>query len=134
MPTNIPTGGVYDQNAILTALCNAYDVAHQIQANPGVSPQPNFDSTSSGRYVITKGSAAVVTLGAPVAGRDDGLSLSFLSSTAFAHQIVSTGNLQDGAGHSNQLQFPAQAGACVDLIAYNGKWNVVSSNGIFTNS
>ena len=129
-----PGGGAFDQNAINESLVNALDVTHQIVANPGTSPQPPFDATTSGRYVITKGSACVIVLPAPVSGRDDGLSLEFISSPAFAHQIQSTGNLQDGAGHANQLQFPAQPGSAVDLVAFGGKWNVVATNGAFTNT
>lgn len=134
MAFTLESGGAYSQMAQFSNLVNPYDVNHVIALNPGTSPQPAFDATTPGRYVITKGSACVIVLPAPVAGRDDGLSLQFLSTTAFAHQIQSTGNFQDGAGHANQLQFPAQAGALVELVAYGGKWNVVSQSGTFTDT
>jgi hypothetical protein len=130
----VSSGGAYDQNQIFVNLVNAYDSAHQIAANPGTSPQPAFDQTTPGRYVITKTSACVIALVAPTAGRDDGLTLQFLSNTAFAHQVTFSGSLQDGAGHTNQCQFPAQAGAMLELVAFNGKWNVVSQQGTFTDS
>jgi hypothetical protein len=131
MGYNVSGGGAFDQNAINNNLVNAYDVQHTIVANPGVSPQPVFDQTTSGRYVITKGSIATITLAAPTAGREDGLALQFLSSTAFAHVVNFGGSLQDGGGHTNSMTFPAQPGAILELVAFNGKWNVVSTTGTF---
>lgn len=131
MGFNVSGGGAYDQNAINGNLQNAYDIAHQILANPGVAPQAPFDQTTPGRYVITKGAIAAINLVAPVAGRDDGLSLQFLSNTAFAHVINFAGSLQDGAGHVNSETFPAQPGATIELVAFNGKWNLVSTTGAF---
>jgi hypothetical protein len=129
MGYTISGGGAYDQNAINNNLVNPYDILHTIVANPGVAPQPAFDQTTSGRYVITKAAIATIVLAAPVAGRDDGLSLQFLSNTAFAHVINFGGSLQDGAGHANSLTFPAQAGSMIELVAFNGKWNLVSATG-----
>lgn len=131
----VSQGGAVDQNLLLQNFNNPFDVFHQIVANPGTSPQPAFDPTTPGRYMITKtGAACVIVLPAPVAGRDDGLTMQFVSNTAFAHQIQSSGNFQDGGGHANQLQFPAQAGAVVELVAFGGKWNVISQQGAFTDT
>lgn len=132
MGFNVSGGGAYDQNAINSNLVNAYDIPHQILANPGTSPQAPFDQTTPGRYVITKGAIATITLAAPVAGRDDGLTLQFLSNTAFAHVVNFGGSLQDGGGHTNSMTFPAQPGALLELVAFGGKWNVVSTSGTFT--
>ena len=131
MGFNIPGGGAFDDNAIKANLVNAYDIPHTILANPGTSPQAAFDQTTPGRYVITKGSIATITLAAPVAGRDDGLSLQFLSNTAFAHVINFGGSLQDGGGHTNSMTFPAQPGAMIEIVAFGGKWNLVSTTGTF---
>lgn len=129
----VSQGGAYDQVAILNNLQNAFDSSHQIVANPGTAPQPAFDQTTPGRYIITKtGAAAVIALVAPVAGRDDDMSLQFMSATAFAHQVTFSGSLQDGAGHTNSMTFPAQPGATLEIVAFNGKWNVISTSGTFT--
>lgn len=128
----VSQGGAYDQVAILNNLQNPYDAAHQIVANPGTAPQPAFDQTTPGRYIITKATAATIALVAPVAGRDDGMSLQFVSNTTAAHQVTFSGSLQDGAGHTNSMTFPAQPGATLEIVAFNGKWNVISTNGTFT--
>jgi hypothetical protein len=124
MSYNQPGGGVMDQNAIQELCINPLDANHQIAASGAI------DSTTPGRYVITKGSAAVLTLAAPIAGVQDGMAIQILSSTAFAHTITSIGNIQSGAAGVNTLTFAAFAGASVVLVAYNGKWIVEAQNAI----
>ena len=86
-------------------------------------------------YVITNASAAdLTTLAAPTAGDptvggDDGKILRVFSTTAFAHRVTCTGLLQNGAGNANSVTFPAQAGAVVELMAFNGKWIVLNVGG-----
>jgi hypothetical protein len=80
--------------------------------------------------VITKGSAAALTLAAPTAGTDDGLTVGVQSSTAFAHVITATGLLQTGSASVNTATFAAFAGAGLILRAYNAKWLVIAQIGI----
>jgi len=89
-----------------------------------------LDPHTANRYMITKGSLCALTLAAPTAGTDDGLSIEINSSTAFAHTLTATGLLVDGAGHVNVATFPAAGGGAIDLTAYNGKWYVVNSQNI----
>jgi len=82
-----------------------------------------------GRSIITKATAAALTLAAP-AKADDGMLVEFISTTAAAHVITATGLLADGAGHTDTLTFAAQIGASCLLMAYQGKWYVKRLQGV----
>ncbi len=86
-------------------------------------------AVAGGTDVITKTSAAAMTLAAPTAAQD-GLIKRVVSSTAFAHTITATGLIDDGVtgGSKTTATFAAFAGASIELVAYNGKWNVLSKN------
>lgn len=81
-------------------------------------------------YVITKAGVAALTLAAPTATTDDGLSISLISNTANAHTLTATGLFGAGTASVNLATFAAFAGAGLVLIAYQGKWLVRSSNAI----
>ena len=81
-------------------------------------------------YVVTKAGVDAMTLAAPTATTDDGLIIVVTSNTANAHTITATGLLQTGTASVNVATFAAQKGAGVTLMAYQGKWNVLSSVGI----
>jgi hypothetical protein len=77
-------------------------------------------------YVITKTSAFLGTLAAPTTGADDGQFITIMSSTGYAHSITTSNLLQTGTSTVASITFPAYAGASVTLMAYQGKWIVVS--------
>lgn len=85
---------------------------------------------TAANYVITKAGVLADTLAAPTATTDDGIQIVVTSNTANAHTITATGLLQTGTASVNVATFAAQAGASLTLMAYQGKWNVLSSNGI----
>ena len=91
---------------------------------------PNVSAT----YIITKGSALVDTIAAPTVGGpgtgSDGVNITITSSTAFAHTFTATGLFQTGGAAVNLATFNAFAGASLDIMAYNGKWIVIASNGV----
>jgi hypothetical protein len=84
----------------------------------------------AGRRLVTKATAAALTLAAPTAGADDGLYIRVISTTAAAHTLTATGLYQDGAGNVNLATFAAQIGASIDLMAYQGKWYVLRLQGV----
>lgn len=84
----------------------------------------------SGSYVITKAGVAALTLAAPTVTTSDGVTITVTSNTAFAHTITATGLLQTGGTTTDVATFAAHPGATVTLQAYQGKWNVISANGI----
>jgi hypothetical protein len=118
MPYSVPQGA-FTQDAINALLANPLDANHQIAVNGAIDP------TTPGRYVITKAGVAALTLAAPVAGRDDGLEIYLGSTTANAHTITCpAGTFQAGVANNTVATFPAQPGAGLFLMAFNGKWIV----------
>lgn len=86
----------------------------------------------SGLVVITKGSAAALTLADPTAGTDDGKRLTIISGTAFAHTVsnaAGSGFNAGGAG-SDVGTFGAAIGNGLALRAYGGKWLVERNTGV----
>lgn len=88
------------------------------------------DPHTASRYIITKAGIAALTLAAPTAGADDGMSLQFISTTADAHTLTATGLFVDGAGHQNVATWSANAGGVLELVAYNGLWYVVTTQNV----
>jgi hypothetical protein len=99
-------------------------------SGPNGTPAPPIAITASGavpvrpgaNYVITNAGITALTLAAPTAGADDGVSITIESATAFAHTLTATGLLSTGSASVNVATFAAFAGASVTLRAYNGKW------------
>ncbi len=81
-------------------------------------------------YVVTKAGVALLTLAAPTATTDDGKIIVITSGTANAHTLTATGLFNTGAAEVNLATFAAFAGAGVTLMAYQAKWNVISSVGV----
>lgn len=85
----------------------------------------------SGVVAITKGSAAALTLAAPVAGDDDGSRLTIVSETAFAHTVTqTTPGFNNGSTAADVATFGAAAGNCLELVARNGVWWTTQAKGV----
>jgi len=95
-----------------------------ITANGAINPN------TAAWYVITKAGVAGMTLGSPTVTTDDGKIIMVQSNTANAHTITATGLFNTGSASVNLATFAAFAGAGVLLMAYQGKWNVLSATGI----
>lgn len=93
-------------------------------AAPAVPPH------SSHTYVFTRAGVVAATLAAPTAGTDDGIELQFTSDTANAHTVTATGLLDTGSASVNVATCAAQKGCSLNLMAYNGRWKVLSQIGI----
>lgn len=103
------------------------------QPFPGIQLLAASGAVSPNRaatYVVTKAGVAALTLAAPTATVDDGKIIVVTSATANAHTLTATGLLNTGTVSVNVATFAAHAGATVTLMAYQGLWNVLSSNGI----
>lgn len=75
-----------------------------------------------GLVVITKGSAAVITLADPVAGIDDSKVLHVYSNTAFAHTVTLTSGLAGVGAGADVGTFTAAAANRFAVFAYQGFW------------
>ena len=82
----------------------------------------------AGVAVITKtGSLAAMTLAAPTAGTDDGKILVIVAATAFAHTGTNASPGFNNAGASGDVAtFGGAIGDSMQVVAYNGRWHVVS--------
>lgn len=77
--------------------------------------------------VLTKGSAAAVTLAAP---SRNGQLIRIVSATNFAHVVTATGLIHDGTtGAHNTATFAAFSGASISLYGYEGKWYTIATIG-----
>jgi hypothetical protein len=99
-----------------------------LTANGAIPPH------TAATYAITKAGVLADTLAAPTAGAsgtgDDGIMIRITSFTAFAHTITATGLLNTGSAFVNVATFNANAGATLELMAYQAKWQVMYANGI----
>jgi hypothetical protein len=106
---------------------------HEITYNPFVllSGSGAVPAHSAQRYIITLASAASLTLAAPTVTTDDGNTITIISNTAFAHTLTATGLFNSGVSAAvNLATFAAFKGATIVLMAYQGRWDVVSLNGV----
>lgn len=78
---------------------------------------------ASGTVILTKGSAAAITIDVPPLGMN-GAKLTVVSDTAFAH-VVTQGTVGfNKKGSSGTATFTTAIGNGMELIAYNGNWLV----------
>ena len=78
-----------------------------------------------GWVMITKGTAAALTLALPTAGADDGKELTFVDTTGAAHTITTPANGLNSALHIATCGGTKGQGGT--LKAYNGGWWVTPS-------
>lgn len=84
---------------------------------------------ASGNYMVTKAGVDAMTITAPTAGSDDGLSIAIFSDTTNAHTLTAaTACFANGAALATVVTFKAFRGSGLQLRAWNGTWQVVSSN------
>lgn len=103
-------------------------VANVLCGVPAVLSADGAIPVQSGTYYVTKGSAAALTIAAPVEA-DKGKRIQVSSGSAFAHVITFTGNtLRGGTAAVATATFAAQEGAGLTIQCLNtGEWNVVSN-------
>lgn len=89
---------------------------------------------ATGNYLITKAGILSDTLAAPTAGVQDGIVITFASTTANAHVITCpSGIIENGAtADRTSATLAAVPGASITLMSYNGKWYVLSFIGTVT--
>lgn len=85
-------------------------------------------TVASGVHFLNKaGSAAVMTLAAPVAADDDGLTMIIMAQTAFAHTVTNTSpGFNNGGAASDVGTYGGAVGDNFVIIARNGIWHVQS--------
>ncbi len=118
---------VYSRNGVWWIVKqSANGPGHSIQAISG----DGAISIKNGLVVLSKGSAAAITLADPTTGVDDFSRLSVITSTAQAHVITDATSGFNAKGSSGTATFTAAIGNGVELVAYQGKWYTVTKNGV----
>ena len=86
-------------------------------------------ASAPGTVVLTKGSAAAMTLAAPTAAQA-GTVINIVAGSDYAHVVTATGLIDDGVtgGSKNKWTAAAFIGSSITLMAYNLKWVVISKN------
>jgi len=81
--------------------------------------------------IITKASAAALTLAAPTAGTHDGVIINIITSTAYAHTVTQTSpGFNSGSTASDVATFTAAKGNSMMIVAYNGVWYASDIHGV----
>lgn len=93
-----------------------------ITANGAINPH------ASAWYLFTKAGVAAMTLAAPTAGTDDGVTIELTNTTTDQDTVTATGLFADGAATVNLATWPAHAGGTLIIRAYNGLWYLLSNN------
>jgi hypothetical protein len=76
-----------------------------------------------GVVIITKATAAALTIAAPTATTDDGKVVRIIAGTAAAHTVTQASDGFNGAGSSGDVAtFGGAAGDSMEIVAYQGKW------------
>jgi len=88
-----------------------------VQIADGVIAVPTKNTT----VMLTKGSAAAMTLANPSA-LDDGVEITIIGATDFAHVVTSSIFNGVTGGAKTTLTSPAFAGSAIILKAYAGRW------------
>lgn len=84
-----------------------------------------------GTVVVTKGSAAALTIANPTSGTHDGMEITILSTTAFAHTVTRSTTGFNGAGASGDVAtYGAAAGNAMTIVAYGGVWYTKNLQGV----
>lgn len=85
---------------------------------------------ASGTVVLTKGSAAAITVAAP--SSQDGTKIRIISNSDFAHVVTFTGStLLDGTTGANlTVTMTAFKGSAIEVVAVGTKWLLVSSSNV----
>lgn len=81
---------------------------------------------SGARVLLSKGSAAAITIAAPTATTHDGFTITVIATSAQAHVITSATDGFNAKGSSGTLTFGGAIGDSVTLMAHNGHWYTVS--------
>ncbi len=104
---------------------NERDVSNLLNLNQSVEVKSanGAIASKSGVVVITKGSAAALTLAAPTAGDDDGGVLRIIAGTAFAHTVTFAAGPNGGSSHVVTF---GRVGDQITAVAYNGAWYLVN--------
>lgn len=119
MATNFPNGITADITGNVTGAVQF--TVNEYAADGAIS-------VASQVAVITKGTAAAMTLAAPTADTDDGIIIEIVSATAAAHTVTATTiGFNAGNAAADVGTFGGAIGDGIRLVAHNGEWLVLNN-------
>lgn len=113
---------------------NPKEVSNSVTMVDGLTPSGEVEAANgaigikNGRAVITKSTAATLTLALPTATTDDYKTLVIEDTTGKAHTVTTPSNGINGS--LTTITFSGQIGDSVELMAYQGVWYYVNGSGV----
>jgi hypothetical protein len=95
-----------------------------------ISGDGSITIVNKATVILTKGSAAAITLAAPTTTTHDYWEITVISVTAFAHVITGGVRGFNGKGSSGTATLAANKGSTVTFVGYQGDWYVKSNVGV----
>lgn len=134
-PTVITLEPYVGASVILVAYQGYWLVLNSTHANIGYPTKQAITgdgaiTVKDGYVVLSKGSAAAITLAAPTSGTDDGAVLRVVAISAQAHVITSGTDGFNAKGSSGTATFGGAIGDSVTLIANGGHWYTLSKTNV----
>lgn len=124
--TNFPNGIAANVTGNLTG-----NVTGVTQETVTLAAVDGAISVKQGVVMITKATAAALTLAAPTAGTDDGKILRIVAAAAAAHTVTQTTPGYNGASTSGDVAtYGVAVGNAMELVAYNGVWHAINLTGV----
>lgn len=87
-------------------------------------------TNKNGVVVLNKAGVIAATLANPTATTDDYKMMTILSLTAQAHTVTVTGGFGNGGTGKDVATFAGAIGDCMTIMAYQGYWYVIGTNGV----
>lgn len=142
-PASIAAGALALINSVLGKIAAYVNSSGQLICRYGGSVPKIVTDVSAdgaitiqhGNVLITKGTAAALTLASPTAGLvanggHDGIEISFVSSTAAAHTITCTAGFGGGTTARDVATFGGAIQDGMRIFAYNGVWYVKDTRNV----
>ena len=84
-----------------------------------------------GTVIVTKGSAAALTIANPTSGVHDGMEITIISNGGYAHTVTRSTTGFNGSGASQDVAtFGTAAGNGMTIVAYQGVWYTKNLTGV----
>lgn len=124
--TDFPNG-ISTSSLAATGAITGVSIAAAVQHPVALGAANGAIAATSGVVMLTKAGVAAMTLAAPTAGTDDGKVLMMVAATANAHTVTqTTPGFNNGGTASDVATFGGAIGDNLVVVAYNGRWHVVS--------
>lgn len=120
-------GGLQFNEGATTHLAITPSASGGVKNNVTVYAADGAIAIRSHTAVLTKATAAAMTLAAPTAGAHDGVVIDIISTTAQAHTVTYTAGFNGGGTSTDVGTFGTAAGNGLRIVAYGGVWYTLNN-------